>query len=48
MVRYTSAQPIIFSQMVSGKQVAAGRCHSEDQLPLPPNALVLQACEPYL
>ena len=46
MVRYTSApSAIIFSQKVSGKQVAVGHFHSEDQLPLLPNVLVLQPCE---
>jgi len=34
------ANPVIFSEMVSGKQEVAGHFHSEDQLPLLPNVLV--------
>lgn len=48
MVRYTSTPSIIFSQIVSGKQVAADHCHSEDQLSLLPNVLALQAHGPSL
>jgi len=47
-VRHNVANPIIFSEMVSGRQEAAGHFHSEGQLPLLPNVLVQPVCEPSL
>ena len=47
-VKHNRVNPIIFSEMVSGKQEAADHCHSEGPLSLLPNVLVQQVCEPSL